>query len=234
MSDFHFSVQSIPYILVEVISDGNQQSDRYRMLIQASFIVRFANTFSKPSTPSFVVMAIYFDNAHFHRYLVYQPDTSRIAVWGCTFFWPRRLPLTVQTSYALTTFKVSNAYDNFVFLLELYNYASIIKYLQKNLGDPTPSIASLTADANPLPTFTLPPSKKRPRESFGDTSAGTNPDPQLGSRGIRSSVFDDSIVRSQLSSAGYDVAEAWVELGIEPYDRVSQAAAKSRILTVRR
>jgi len=82
MSDFHLSIQDLPFILLEVVSDENRESDRYRMLIQASCIARFANTTSNPTTDPFVVMAIFFNKTSFDRYLVYQPDKSATAV--CT------------------------------------------------------------------------------------------------------------------------------------------------------
>jgi hypothetical protein len=76
-SDFHLSFHGLPCILLEVVSDEHSESDRYRMLIQASCVARFANTFRKPDTPPFVVMAIYFNKISFDRYLVYQPDIDR-------------------------------------------------------------------------------------------------------------------------------------------------------------
>jgi hypothetical protein len=52
----------------------------YRMLIQASCLARLMNVLDKPDTRPFVVVAYYFDNDKFRRFLVYQPDKASGAV----------------------------------------------------------------------------------------------------------------------------------------------------------
>jgi hypothetical protein len=79
-SDFHFSIREFPFIVLEVISDPHREADRYRMLIQAAFIVRLANIILNPTTFLFVAMAIFFNETSFDRYLVYQPNISVTAV----------------------------------------------------------------------------------------------------------------------------------------------------------
>jgi hypothetical protein len=89
-SDFHFSIDGFPWIILEVISDASQELDRYRMLIQASCIARLANAM-RPGKFPFVVMAIYFDQTSFERYLVYQPDVSSTSVLNKVLLFLQRL-----------------------------------------------------------------------------------------------------------------------------------------------
>jgi len=207
------------------------------MLIQAACIARLANTVNKSATP-FVVMAIYFNKKSFDRYLVYQPDNSSTTVWKTFFSLPQYLPPTVQTYYTVEKFEILDAYRSFLFLFELYNYSSVASRLQENLEDPASRIEALNIDfrKRQMPTFyTNTGSKKRGRESGDSGDARPPPGPsQLGSSRVQGSVFDDPIVRSELSSAGYDVAEPWVDLEMEPFDRVSQAFAQRHILMVSR
>lgn len=72
--DFHMRIQDFPHILLVVASQKNE-SDRYRMLLQASCLARLGNTLrpSKLNEPV-VIMAIYVDNLfRAHQHLVYQP-----------------------------------------------------------------------------------------------------------------------------------------------------------------
>ena len=89
MNDFHLAIQGFPYVLLEVISDETCQSDRYRMLIQASCLARLANMhYNTQDAIPFVVMAIYFDKTSFQRYLVFQPNKYSIKVLMLFLFFP--------------------------------------------------------------------------------------------------------------------------------------------------
>ena len=118
---------------------------------------------------------------------------------------------------------------------ELYNYASEGVRLQERIGNPTAGIGNLATevDEKQLPTFHgTANSRKQDREN-NDNSNGSQPgSSQSSDSRVRDSVFDDPIVQSVLSSARYSVAEAWVELGMVPLDRVSHVLAKSHVLIV--
>jgi hypothetical protein len=111
-----------------------------------------------------------------------------------------------------------------VFLFELYNFASATSHHQSDFGDLSSKIAFLNARGKGLESFykSKGGGRKRPRE--GDDSGDPSPSPVLvsGGRQAQGSVFDDSVVRNELFSAGYHVEAAWVELGAEPLDRVGQ------------
>jgi hypothetical protein len=74
-------IKDFPHLLLEVNSQSNE-SDRFRMLLQASCIARIGNwlrtsTSRKPIT----IMAIYIDK-YFkaNQYLLYQPDVGSTEV----------------------------------------------------------------------------------------------------------------------------------------------------------
>jgi hypothetical protein len=79
-SDFHVSVDRLVYLLVQVQSDKDQ-SDRYRMLLQAACAARLGcKSYKNP----FIVMALYIENSgRVTQYLVFQPDGTDHRV--CTF-----------------------------------------------------------------------------------------------------------------------------------------------------
>jgi len=75
--------------------------------------------------------------------------------------------------------------------------------------------------------------KKRARESDGDRNEQPPPgSTQPSSSRVQDSVFDDPVVRRKLSSMRYNVAEAFIEAGIEPLDRVSQVLVKHHIVNI--
>jgi hypothetical protein len=72
-SDFYVSVDHLVYLLVEVQSDRNQ-SDRYRMLLQAACAARLGYlSYENP----FIVMALYIENSgRVRRYFLFQRDCN--------------------------------------------------------------------------------------------------------------------------------------------------------------
>ncbi len=74
-SDFHMCIKDFPHILLEVKSEQNQ-SDRYRMVLQASCICRIGNWLRAPTYgKQIVIMAVYVDeDFNAFQYLLYQPD----------------------------------------------------------------------------------------------------------------------------------------------------------------
>ena len=79
-SDFHASVDQLVYLMVEVQSDRNQ-SDRYRMFLQAACAARLGRQlYKKP----FIVVALYIENCGtVTRYFVFQREDGDTTV--CTF-----------------------------------------------------------------------------------------------------------------------------------------------------
>jgi serine/threonine protein kinase len=114
----------------------------------------------------------------------------------------------------------------------------IVEQLQADVGNPSLWIDSLKAKVMELrmPTFYTGASCKK--GGGGDNGGGNMGAPgpsRLCGNQARDSVFDDPIVRDELSHAGYDVAEAWVEMDMVPFDRVSQISIAKHypyILTV--
>ncbi len=79
-SDFHVSVNGLIYLLVEVQSDKDQ-TDRYRMLLQAACVARLGRLLH--DNP-FIVVALYIENSgRVTRYFVFQRDGTDPMV--CTF-----------------------------------------------------------------------------------------------------------------------------------------------------
>jgi hypothetical protein len=80
-SDFHMCIGDFPHLLLEVNSQSNE-SDRFRMLLQASCISRIGNWLrASTSGEPIVIMAVYIDK-HFKatQYVLCQPDAGSTKV----------------------------------------------------------------------------------------------------------------------------------------------------------
>jgi len=74
-SDFFLGSPYGSLLVGETVSDPKYESDRYRMLLQASVICRIANTTRKDNKKDFVLLCYYINNQyHAERYIVYQPN----------------------------------------------------------------------------------------------------------------------------------------------------------------
>lgn len=74
-NDYMFLLNGYPLIIIEICSKDNE-SDRFRMLLQGSLLVRVMNSIK--STGTFVAMAIYIKNDFVaKRYLIYQLDRKK-------------------------------------------------------------------------------------------------------------------------------------------------------------
>jgi len=74
-------IKDFPHLLLEVNSQPNE-SDRFRMLLQASCIARIGNWLrASTSGKPIIIMAIYIDK-YFEamQYLLYQPDVGSTEV----------------------------------------------------------------------------------------------------------------------------------------------------------
>jgi hypothetical protein len=80
-SDFHMCINNFPHLLLEVVSQPNE-SDRFRMLLQASCMSRIGNWLrASTSRKPIVNMAIYIDKRfEATQYLLYQPDVGSAKV----------------------------------------------------------------------------------------------------------------------------------------------------------
>ena len=77
-NDFLFSLNKCPLLLIEISSEKDE-SDRYRLLVQAGTLVRVMNSIQNENW--FVCVAVYITRTFdAERFLVYQPDqnTSRV------------------------------------------------------------------------------------------------------------------------------------------------------------
>jgi hypothetical protein len=79
-NDLTVLVFTLPRLLLEVNStqSGQAPHDQYRMLLQATFIIKFANTFldKNKSNKNFILMAIYISiDGEAERYIMYQDKT---------------------------------------------------------------------------------------------------------------------------------------------------------------
>lgn len=80
-SDALLSINSLPHLLLEVVSDEDHEWDRFRMLLQAACLARLRRALRQESADPFIVSAIYIDsNLRAAWYLLYQPDWSNTAV----------------------------------------------------------------------------------------------------------------------------------------------------------
>ena len=71
-SDFVFFLNRCPLLIIEICSDAQHESDRYRMLLQAGLLARVMD--SKTEAP-FIVVAVYISHTFSaDRYLVYQAE----------------------------------------------------------------------------------------------------------------------------------------------------------------
>lgn len=61
-NDFVINSRGLPVLLLEVTSDSGGETDRNRMLLQGSCIVRLGESLLKANSPKFLVKAIYIDD----------------------------------------------------------------------------------------------------------------------------------------------------------------------------
>ena len=79
-SDFHMCIKDFPHLLLEVSSQSNE-SDKIRMLLQASCVSRIGNWLRASSNIPIVIMAVYVDKDFMaHQYLLCQPDVGSTKV----------------------------------------------------------------------------------------------------------------------------------------------------------
>ena len=123
-SYFHVSVDGSMFLLVEVQSDKNE-SDRYRMLLQAACAARLGRHLYNDL---FIVVALYIQNSgRVTRYFVFQPDGADRRV--CTFESKQScvFSLLYKVSYVEDVQDWMQPSHLFIALFQLYNLASVIK-----------------------------------------------------------------------------------------------------------
>ena len=81
-SNFHVSIDQLVYLLVEVQSDKDQ-SNRYRMLLQAACVVRLG---CKSYEDPFIIVALYIEKTGMvTQYFIFQHDAADPEAEVCTF-----------------------------------------------------------------------------------------------------------------------------------------------------
>ncbi|KAH9964027.1 hypothetical protein BJV74DRAFT_304161 [Russula compacta] len=113
-SDFHVSVDQLVYLLVEVQSD-NDQSDRYRMLLQAACAARLGR---KSYEDPFIVVALYIEKSgRVTRYFLFQCDAAE-----------------PEVSYVSSAQDWRQPHILFTAMFEIYNLVSLIQSDRPELG----------------------------------------------------------------------------------------------------
>ncbi|KAI0282266.1 hypothetical protein BGY98DRAFT_955055 [Russula aff. rugulosa BPL654] len=119
-SDFHVSIKDFPHFLLEVNSQQNE-SDHYRMLLQAACVARIGNSLRASATRKpIVIMAIYIDKDYkAHQHLLCQPDIGS--------------PMVV---YVTNVFNLTAPETAFQLIFQLYNFLKGAKADNDDLRNP--------------------------------------------------------------------------------------------------
>ena len=199
-SEISLSFNDFPHLLLEVVSDEARGWDRYRMLLQAGCLARLGYSLRGGSKDPFIVSAIYIDqNLRAEWYLVYQPDTDRVAVKLILQEVVQYLHLW-QVKYVMDQFDLKDPEATFKFVFRLYNLVLLAGEDNKTLGEVKRSVDELCLDVKRmgLPTLTI---RKRKTEKANDsTKKSKNAD---GS--IESDLLSDVAILEALEGAGYTI-----------------------------
>ena len=78
-SDIFMSIDDFPHIIIEISSDKYKGRDRYRMLLQASCLVRLGNRLLPDKSSTFFVKVFYINHDyHADEYTLYQKGSRLI------------------------------------------------------------------------------------------------------------------------------------------------------------
>ncbi|KAI9507571.1 kinase-like domain-containing protein [Russula earlei] len=182
MSDFHLRIRSFPHLVLEV-SSSSSETDKHRMLLQASCLARIGNNLRK-SDDAVTIMAIYVDSSfQAVQHLVNQPNTS-----------------TDKVQYITQTFNLTAPKELFQFLFQLYNFAFRAKFENDTFDNPTCRLqdAKANVERNTLPSLVS--GKKHQR----DTDAPRSYRRQSAPGGANDS-FDNPSVQDDVVAAGYKI-----------------------------
>jgi serine/threonine protein kinase len=187
-------IRDFPHILLEVNSQGNE-SDKYRMLLQASCLARFGNKLrASTSTGPIVIMAIYIDKGFSaSQYLVYQPVVT-----------------STEVRYATKQFNLTVPKDAFEFIFQLYNFISSAKAFNDELTNPVTQLGIVKASVagKKYPALTT---SKRKHERSENPAENPTENPTNRSRrnppGEAQDSFGDSSVQENIVAAGYTLTQ---------------------------
>ncbi|KAH9017866.1 hypothetical protein EDB85DRAFT_2154902 [Lactarius pseudohatsudake] len=172
-SDFSISLSDLPHLLLEVNSDAEKKRDMNRMLLQASCLVRLGNALLANSQTSFFVKAIYIDGEYEAiEYTLFQRGTK---------------PYGDAVEYSKVTHRLSVRVELFKFVFRLYNLYNPIRALHQQLSSLTSAVSSIKSATEAFPRVTAKrpleestdrPSKRRSRQTTGESKSATEGIPQ--------------------------------------------------------
>ncbi|KAN0081479.1 hypothetical protein V8E55_009103 [Tylopilus felleus] len=185
----------IPFVISEVISNRNE-TDRYRMLIQATALARVGHSLLKSSTGTFFIVAIYLDAKMVaSRYIVMQhpPDKKGIP--------------SKKVSIHQKDFNLKEVNEEVNFLREMYNLATQIDMVSGGLDedrkeslvrlkDAAGDVLSLNSTKHPMKL-----SDHQPLDPVAEGTAGADgleDEDDLG-------VFDAEDIQSVLQQMNYKI-----------------------------
>jgi hypothetical protein len=185
-NDFHVSIRDFPHIVLEVNSQPNE-SDQFRMLLQAACLARIGNWLRDPThNEPIVIMAIYIDDQFkAYQHIVYQPNGSIEVVfhWVLTeSLWLMQY-FSFKVEYTTRIFDLTIPKAAFEFIFQLYNFFSVAENDNRHLHRPKPRLAEAKESVArkqypPITTFT-----KRKREDDQESTKKSKSDSDTSSHG---------------------------------------------------
>jgi hypothetical protein len=206
MNDFRLETGKFSFCLLEVVSSKKagleNQSDLWRMILQASCLARLGNKLRRNTDDPVVIVAIFIDSQlQAHEYLVYQPELSNKKVRAQLV--PSVKIMTwrlLQVLYRETSFNLTLAEEAFEFIFRLYNLLSRVTDDSRNLKSPVTELTKIENEVpeNVYPSLTSGRGRKRKRGADG---GGANTDQQHAASG----PLGDRSVQASLKEAGYEL-----------------------------
>ncbi|KAJ2926260.1 hypothetical protein H1R20_g10849, partial [Candolleomyces eurysporus] len=221
-SDFLFASGLLPRFIVQVQSHPYSTEDKFRMMLQAGSLLRFANTHIEKyqEKKDFLLVVAYIDKfGKAEQMIVYQDQNDD----KVKYTEPRNFNLNAKT-------------ELLGFLRELYNLASwVATELEEDVADASNKVTTLKADLNAaakkpgVSAWTTKPSRNQPEGGF--TEQG--PPSQRRKTGDGRDEFAE-----QLEAAGYEVEPqvfkdnsggVWEELDPPPQSKIRTVYERSDV-----
>ncbi|KAN0081514.1 hypothetical protein V8E55_009138 [Tylopilus felleus] len=185
----------IPFVISEVISNRNE-TDRYRMLIQATALARAGHSLLKSSTGTFFIVAIYLDAKMVaSRYIVMQHPSDQKGI-------PSK-----KVSIHQKDFNLKEVNEEVNFLREMYNLATQIDMMSGGLDeDRKESLVKLKHAAGDVLSLnsTKHPTKLSAHQPLDPVAEGT-----AGADGLETEddlgVFDAEDIQTVLRQMNYKI-----------------------------
>ncbi|KAH9018444.1 kinase-like domain-containing protein, partial [Lactarius hengduanensis] len=149
-----------PVLLVEVAS-ASDGTDQFRMLLQATCLVRLGSTLVKSGSRYFHVKAIYIDSCYiateYTLYLVDDAPSSDMAM--------------AHVGYHQRIFNLTDRKDAFMFIFRIYNYLDLVKLLRETFSREYLRVTSSLVDLTSTFLVHMP---KKSRRALGGTPPSTS------------------------------------------------------------